>query len=111
VIALTSDREGTPLALIEAAASGRPVVAVDVGGVRDIVRHGETGFVVAADDGDALADRLGALLDDPALRTRLGAAAPIAATAFAADRLVGDLDQLYRDALAARRPSATTAPA
>jgi glycosyltransferase involved in cell wall biosynthesis len=111
VVALTSDREGTPLALIEAAASGRPAVAVDVGGVRDIVRHGETGFVVPVDDADAFADRLAALLDDPAVRARMGAAAPVAAGAFAADRLVDDLDRLYREALAARRAPATVAPA
>lgn len=110
VVALTSDREGTPLALIEAAAAGRPTVAVDVGGVRDIVRHGETGFVVPVDDADALANRLAQLLDDPELRARMAAAAPVGATAFAAERLVDDLDRLYREARAARRaPARVTA--
>jgi glycosyltransferase involved in cell wall biosynthesis len=99
VITLTSEREGTPLALIEAAASGRPVVAVDVGGVADVVRDGETGFVVPPDDTAALADRLAVLLRDPALRARMAAAAPGRASAFDADRLVSDLDRLYRDAL------------
>ena len=103
VVALTSEREGTPLALIEAAAAGRPVVAVDVGGVADIVRDGDTGFVVPADDPAALAERLGQLLRDPELRARMAAAAPVRAGAFAAERLVSDLDHLYRDALRGRR--------
>jgi glycosyltransferase involved in cell wall biosynthesis len=103
VVALTSDREGTPLALIEAAAAGRPVVATDVGGVADVVSDGSTGFVVAADDGSALAARLIALALDPDLRARLGRDAPIHASGFAADRLVTDLDRLYRELLRDRR--------
>ena len=72
MVTLTSDREGTPLALIEAAASGRPVVAGDVGGVADIVIDGETGFVVAHDDVPAFADRLSRLASDPGLRAQAG---------------------------------------
>ena len=99
VVALTSEREGTPLALIEAAASARPVVATDVGGVADIVIDGETGFTVAADDVPAFADRLARLALDPALRSRMGAAAPLRAATFSAERLVDDLDLLYRETL------------
>ena len=99
VVALTSEREGTPLALIEAAASARPVVATDVGGVADIVSDGETGFTVAADDVPAFADRLARLALDPALRSRMGAAAPLRAATFSAERLVDDLDLLYRETL------------
>jgi glycosyltransferase involved in cell wall biosynthesis len=99
VVALTSESEGTPLALIEAAAAGRPVVATDVGGVADIVIEGQTGFVVARDDEAALASRLAQLLADPPLRARMGAAGPMRATAFDAARLVRDLDALYRDML------------
>ena len=103
VVALTSDREGTPLALIEAAAAGRPVVAGDVGGVADVVIDGLTGFVVAPADEAAFADRLGRLAVDPELRQRLGQAAPDRARAFAGERLVDDLDRLYREILAERR--------
>jgi len=103
MVTLTSDREGTPLALIEAAAAGRPVVAGDVGGVADIVVDGETGFVVAHDDVPAYAERIVRLASDPALRARMASAAPIRATAFSADRLVGDLDTLYHEALVERR--------
>jgi len=103
VVALTSDREGTPLALIEAAAAGRPVVAGDVGGVADVVLDGLTGFVVAPADEAAFADRLGRLALDPDLRRQLGGAAPERALAFAGERLVDDLDRLYREILAERR--------
>jgi glycosyltransferase involved in cell wall biosynthesis len=99
IVGLTSEREGTPLALIEAAASGRPVVAMDSGGVADIVRDGITGFVVPGGDIEAFADRLTALATDPAERDRMGTAAPDHARAFDGDRLVHDLDGLYRRAL------------
>jgi glycosyltransferase involved in cell wall biosynthesis len=103
VVALTSDREGTPLALIEAAAAGRPVVATDVGGVADVVADGSTGFVVPTSGVDALADRLTQLALDPDLRRAMGREAPAHAIRHSADRLVGDLDRLYRDTLAERR--------
>jgi glycosyltransferase involved in cell wall biosynthesis len=103
VVALTSDREGTPLAVIEAAAAGRPVVATDVGGVADVVVDGSTGFIVPASDVAALADRLTRLVVDPGLRATLGRAAPAHAAQYGAPRLVSDLDRLYRDLLAERR--------
>jgi glycosyltransferase involved in cell wall biosynthesis len=99
VVALTSEREGTPLALIEAAAASRPVVATEAGGVADVVADGVTGFVVPRDAGDRLAERLDALLGDGDLRARLGAAGPAHAAGFTAPRLVDDLDRLYRSLL------------
>ena len=103
VVALTSDREGTPLALIEAAAAGRPVVATDVGGVADVVADGSTGFVVPTTSVGALADRLTQLALDPELRRAMGREAPAHSTRYSADRLVADLDGLYRDLLSQRR--------
>lgn len=102
VVALTSDREGTPLALIEAAAAGRPVVCTDVGGVRDIVDDGRSGFVVAPDSLPDLVDRLRLLVREPDTRGRMGEAATQRAGRYAASRLVDDLDELYRTALRAR---------
>jgi glycosyltransferase involved in cell wall biosynthesis len=102
-VGLTSDREGTPLALIEAAAAGRPVVASDVGGVADVVLDGRTGFVVPPADEVAFAGRLERLATDSELRDRLGQAAPERARAFAGERLVDDLDRLYREILGDRR--------
>lgn len=67
--------EGVPLALLEAAACGRPLIATDVPGCRDIVRDGATGLLVPAADPCALADAIDRLAGDRDLRRRLGAGA------------------------------------
>jgi glycosyltransferase involved in cell wall biosynthesis len=72
VVALSSRNEGTPVALIEALASARPVVATDVGGVRHVVHDGEDGLLVPPGDADALASALRTLLADEGLRRRFG---------------------------------------
>ena len=59
---------------MEAMATGRPVITTRMGGIPDIVRHGETGFLIEPDDGVRLAETMGELLDDPALRRQMGAA-------------------------------------
>ncbi len=64
--------EGLPKVLIEAAACGRPIVATDVPGCREIVRHGENGLLVSARDAPALAEALKQLILDPVLRQRMG---------------------------------------
>jgi glycosyltransferase involved in cell wall biosynthesis len=74
VFALASRSEGGPISILEAMAAGLPVVASDVGGVRELVADGATGLLVPAGDPDALAAALQRLLADPALRRRLGAA-------------------------------------
>jgi phosphatidylinositol alpha-1,6-mannosyltransferase len=66
--------ENFPNAALEAMAAGRPVVAGDVGGLPEIVAHGETGFLADPDDPAALAAALERLLGDPALARRMGAA-------------------------------------
>lgn len=72
---LTSSKEGWGIANLEAAACGTPTVASDSPGLRDSVVHGETGFLVPHGDVAALATRLGEVIDDAALRSRLGQAA------------------------------------
>jgi glycosyltransferase involved in cell wall biosynthesis len=72
VCVLTSDFEGTPNVLLEAMASGLPVVATRVGGVPGIVRHGQTGFLLDPDDFDGLAAALAELVRNPRLRTEMG---------------------------------------
>lgn len=69
---LASDTEGQPGALLEAAWLGLPAVATLVGGVPEVVTHGETGLLVEPDDGAALAEALGRLLDRPEERAALG---------------------------------------
>lgn len=71
IFVLASIDEGMPMALLEAMASGRPVVATDVGAVSQIVVSGETGILVRSADAGELANAIAALLRDPALRARL----------------------------------------
>jgi UDP-N-acetylmuramyl pentapeptide phosphotransferase/UDP-N-acetylglucosamine-1-phosphate transferase/glycosyltransferase involved in cell wall biosynthesis len=75
VVCLPSYREGLPTALVEAGACGLPVIATDVPGCREIVRHQVTGLLVPVRDPVALADAITLLVQDPTLRWRLGAAA------------------------------------
>jgi glycosyltransferase involved in cell wall biosynthesis len=72
VSTLTSVSEGLPNSVLEAMAAGRPVVATDVGALRDAVAEGETGHLVRAGDDAALADRIAGLLRDPARARRFG---------------------------------------
>lgn len=72
MLGLTSDTEGLPGVCIEAAWLGLPVVATDVGGVRECVEDGVTGFVVPADDEELFARRLVALASSEAARHELG---------------------------------------
>ena len=96
VALLTSRNEGTPVALIEAAACGRPAVATDVGGVRTVVADGETGFVVGR-DAALLASAVERLLGDDALRGRFGEAARERSWRFESGRLVEDIEAAYTD--------------
>ena len=92
---LTSDNEGTPVALIEAAAAGRPAVATRVGGVSDIVVEG-TGFLAAPGDCVTIAAQMTRLANDPALRRRMGSSArEHVRQRFSHARLLGDIDALY----------------
>jgi glycosyltransferase involved in cell wall biosynthesis len=95
VTALTSDNEGMPVSLIEAASVGCPAVTTRVGSAGEVVLDGETGFVTAV-DAAALAAATVRILSDPALRDRFShAAASHAHAAFSADRLVRDITELY----------------
>lgn len=98
---LTSFNEGTPVSLIEAQASGTPVVSTDVGGVRDVVRDEVTGFIVPLADEDALAERLTRLATDHELRHHMsGLGWDVVGEAFHYTRLVSDMAQLYGRLLA-----------
>jgi glycosyltransferase involved in cell wall biosynthesis len=74
VFCLVSYKEGLPLSVIEAMASGLPIVATDIEGLRGVVRENVNGMLVAPDDVEALARSLERLASDPALRRRFGAA-------------------------------------
>lgn len=96
-------REGIPRVLIEAAAMGRPLVATDVPGCREVVEHGVNGFLVPARDGAALAGAIEALLKDPGLRAEFGAASRrLAEERFSDREVVGRILGLYAELLGAR---------
>jgi glycosyltransferase involved in cell wall biosynthesis len=102
IAVLSSANEGTPVALIEAAAAARPLVGTRVGGVADVVAPG-TGRLVEAGDEEALAAALAELAINPTLRLALGVRArEHVRRRYAADRLMDDMDRLYRELLDAR---------
>lgn len=107
IVMLTSDNEGTPVSIIEAAAAGRPAVATAVGGVSEVVSE-QTGCLAPAGDVGRLAQLVGELAANPDQRTRLGQAArEHVRSRFSAARLVDDVDGLYRELLRSRTPSAS----
>jgi glycosyltransferase involved in cell wall biosynthesis len=73
-VCLPSEAEAMPMSLLEAMALGRPVVAADVGGNAELVRHGETGYLVPPGDGRAVARAIAELAADPARAEEMGAA-------------------------------------
>lgn len=99
IAVLSSDNEGTPVSLIEAAAAGVPAVATAVGGVADVVDAG-TGILVPPGQPEALAAGLARLAADAPLRERMGRRArDHVRERYAVERLLGDIDALYRELL------------
>jgi glycosyltransferase involved in cell wall biosynthesis len=95
---LLSYREGLPKALVEAAAAGRPMIASDVTGCREVVRDGIEGLLVPLGDVDAAARALVRLAGDADLRTRLGAAAHVRfRERFTEDAVARTMTALYAE--------------
>ena len=104
VVVNCSRNEGTPVALIEAMAAGRPVVATAVGGTPDLLGQGRRGVLIPPRDPGSLA---GAIIDalqrpDP---ERLAEARRYVLAHHGVDRLLADVDGLYRELLAEARPA------
>jgi glycosyltransferase involved in cell wall biosynthesis len=100
IIALPSYREGLPRALIEAASCGRAVVTTDVPGCRDAIEPGKTGVLVPARNAVALADAIGALVQDSNRRRQLGAAGrALAERAFRVDAVADAHLGIYTELL------------
>jgi glycosyltransferase involved in cell wall biosynthesis len=103
VAVLPSRREGLPKSLLEAAACGRPLVATDVPGCREIVRHDETGLLVPVDDPAALGAAIHRLLSSLELRARYGTAARRLVVEKFSSEVIGNLTvDLYRRLFNAR---------
>lgn len=97
VFLLTSESESFGVAALEALASGVPVVACAVGGVPEVVRDGETGFLVPDGDLDGLTARVDELLADPGLRLRMSRLAQQdVENRFSRDRVLDRFEAVYR---------------
>jgi D-inositol-3-phosphate glycosyltransferase len=103
VVAMPSSYESFGLVAVEALACGTPVVATRVGGLRAIVRDGETGLLVPWRDADLFAERLRRVLTDSALHARLAANARESVLEFGWERIAEEHLALYEEVRAARR--------
>jgi D-inositol-3-phosphate glycosyltransferase len=106
ICVVPSRTETFGLVALEAQALGTPVVASAVGGLTEIIADGETGFLVAERQPQAFAEAIATLLDDPALRERMGEAARLRAATFTWARAVDRLAAIYRRVT---RPGSVTA--
>ena len=107
LLASASEKEGWGLTVLEAGACGTPAVTSDAPGLRDAVRDGETGLLVPSGDVAAMTSALRRLLDDAALRERLGVAAQRWAARFTWDAVTADVAMV----LDAARGAAAGVPA
>jgi glycosyltransferase involved in cell wall biosynthesis len=106
ICVLTSDHEGTPNVLLEALASGLPVVATRVGSVPGIVQHGQTGFLHEPNDLESLVADTFELVMNSRLRTEMGRRArAFVVERHSLQRLPGYLSGLYQQVLPAKHPA------
>jgi glycosyltransferase involved in cell wall biosynthesis len=99
VVVLSSWSEGLPQSLLQAMASGVPVVAAEVGGVPEVVIHEETGLLVEPGDHEALARGVIRILKDPMLREHmLRKARELVRSKYALNHMLDRIESLYREA-------------
>jgi len=100
IVVLTSLNEGTPVSIIEAMAAARPVVATEVGGVRDIMQDAKSGYLVESGDHEGFTERLADLVKDREKRVRFGECGRgLARERFSKKRLIGDMKRVYGEIL------------
>ncbi|MBO9592147.1 MAG: glycosyltransferase [Niabella sp.] len=96
IVCLTSLNEGTPVSLIEAQAANKPIVSTAVGGVKDVVKEGTTALLASIHDKQTLFDHLLSLVDNDALRTRMGKnGVDFVSERYGVQRLASDFRNLY----------------
>jgi glycosyltransferase involved in cell wall biosynthesis len=101
IFCLLSAREGLPRVILEAMLLGKPVIATDIPGSRELVRHGESGFLVLPGDKNALTTALTRLIADKELRTKMGQRGrEIVLANYSIERYVQGVEQIFDEALA-----------
>lgn len=98
IVTLPSYREGTPKILLEAAAMGKPIVATDVPGCREVVQDGENGYLVPAKDPAALAQAIIKIIDDPQKAREMGLKGRrLVEAEFCVNTVINKTLQVYRN--------------
>jgi glycosyltransferase involved in cell wall biosynthesis len=111
IFVLPSRSEALPNSVLEAMASGLPVVASSVGGLTDVVEDGRTGSLVPVDDPIALSTAVQEVIEHPSLADRLGANAREAVIGrYSFERMANEFEALYRSQLNALQRTATPRP-
>ncbi len=95
IFVLPSRREGLPRSIMEAMAAGKPVVATDVRGSRDLVENGVTGILVKLSDVVGLAQAILQLVHDPELRLRMGKAGREKVQPYSLDHVIKEMSEIY----------------
>ncbi|MCL6642775.1 MAG: glycosyltransferase [Candidatus Bipolaricaulota bacterium] len=103
IFVLPSKREGLPRSIMEAMAAGKPVVATDVRGSRDLVENGVTGILVKLGDVVGLAQAILQLIHDPELRLRMGEAGREKIQAYSLDHVIKEMSEVYARYLSSNR--------
>lgn len=95
IIVLTSKREGLPRCIMEAMACGKPVIATDVRGSRDLLQHGKTGYLVSSNQVNELVHALERLIKDNNLRKRMGEAGRAAVQSYSIENILQEMELIY----------------
>ena len=99
IAVITSKAEALCLSIIESNIAGVPAIGTDSGGIREVIRHGETGFLVSVGDSDKLAERMEELLADDVKRKAFGEQAKKhAESMFLAEHMTKRIEKLYLEA-------------
>lgn len=100
IVCLPSYREGLPKVLLEAASCGRPIVATDTPGCREVVRNGENGLLVPVRSTVELADAIQNMIENPELRQKMGARGrEIVVSEFAIEKVISETMTVYKELL------------